>query len=87
MSQINKNVFISTFKDILDGPDFKCFNINHKTILVNYVEHFWNQNERLKKIFENVIFIIQKNINVSIDDMFENFSKELANDKNTVTYF
>jgi hypothetical protein len=51
------------------------------------VEHFWNKNERLKKIFENVLFVIQKNINVSIDDMFENFSKELANDKNTVTYF
>ena len=85
--KINKNVFISTFKDILDGPDYKCFNINHKTILVNYVEHFWNQNERLKKIFENVLFIIQKNVTVSVDDIFENFSKELANDKNTVAYF
>ena len=85
--KINKNVFISTFKDILDGPDFKCFNINHKTILVNYVEHFWNQNERLKKIFENVLFIIQKNVTVSVDDIFENFSKELANAKNTVAYF
>ena len=85
--KINKNAFISTFKDILDGPDYKCFNINHKTILVNYVEHFWNQNERLKKIFENVLFIIQKNVTVSVDDIFENFSKELANDKNTVAYF
>ena len=51
------------------------------------MENFWNRTERLKKIFENVLVIIQKNINVSIDDIFENFGKELANDKNTITYF
>ena len=85
--KINKRDFMNTLKEILNGQDFQRFNNNNKILLINYVEHFWNKNEKLKKIFERVLEIIQKNITVSIDEIFENFNKELLNDKKSVPFF
>ena len=50
------------------------------------------KNEKIKKIFEKLLFIIQKNISDSVDDIFEKFNKELTDDisninKKTVTFF
>ena len=90
--KINKRDFMNTFKEILNGSDFNRLNNNNKILLYNYIDHFWNKNEKIKKIFEKLLFIIQKNISDSVDDIFEKFNKELTDDisninKKTVTFF
>ena len=85
--KINKRDFIINLKEILNGPDFSIFNDNNKTVFINYVEHFWDKNEKLKIFFESVEYIIQKNVSVSVDEIFEKFNKEIINDKNSVVFF
>ena len=86
----NKGAFMNTLKEILNYSDFNCFNTNNKSLLYNYIDHFSNKNEKLKKLFESMLQIIKKNISLSIDDILESFNKELLNDiqnKKSMNYF
>ena len=85
--KINKRDFITTLKEILCGPDFNLFNDNNKTVFINYLEHFSDKIDKLKNFFGSVLYIIQKNINASVDEIFEKFSKEIINDKKSVIFF
>ena len=76
----NKRGFMNTLKEILNGSDFNCLNENNKKLVYNYMEHFSNKKENLKKILESVLYIIKNNISDSIDDKLEKFNKELIND-------
>ena len=69
-----------TFKEILNGPDFNCLNENNKNLLYNYIEHFSNKKDNLKKIFESILYIIKNNISDSVDDKLEKFNRELIKD-------
>ena len=88
--KFNKRDFMDTFKDILNSSDYNSFNSDNKTLLYNYIGHFSDKNEKLRKIFDSILNIIQKNINISIDDILEPFYKELIYDmqnKKHVTFF
>ena len=88
--KFNKRDFMDTFKDILNSSDYNSFNSDNKTLLYNYIGHFSDKNEKLRKIFDTILNIIQKNIKISIDDILEPFYKELIYDmqnKKHVTFF
>ena len=88
--KFNKRDFMDTFKDILNSSDYNSFNSDNKTLLYNYIGHFSDKNEKLRKIFDSILNIIQKNIKISIDDILEPFYKELIYDmqnKKHVTFF
>ena len=88
--KFNKRDFMDTFKDILNSSDYNSFNSDNKTLLYNYIGHFSDKNEKLRKIFDSLLNIIQKNIKISIDDILEPFYKELIYDmqnKKHVTFF
>ena len=78
--KINKRDFIINLKEILNGPDFNCLNENNKNLLYNYIEHFSNKKDNLKKIFESILYIIKNNISDSVDDKLEKFNRELIKD-------
>lgn len=78
----NKIVFMSIFKNILNSLEFKCFNNNQKNIIYNYIDHFSNNAEKLKKIFTSILNILNKSMNESIDDTLESYNKEIINDIN-----
>ena len=88
--KFNKRDFMDTFKDILNSSDYNSFNSDNKTLLYNYIGHFSDKNEKLRKIFDTILNIIQKNIKISIDDILEPFYKELIYDmqnKKHVAFF
>lgn len=72
------------FKEILNSTDFQCFSNDKKTLIYNYIEHFSDNVDKLKKIFSSILNIIQKTITESIDDIMERFYKELNNDINKI---
>ena len=73
---------MSIFKNILNSLEFKCFNNNQKNIIYNYIDHFSNNAEKLKKIFTSILNILNKSMNESIDDTLESYNKEIINDIN-----
>ena len=78
-----------TFKEVLNSPDFSCFNDNNKNIIYNYVEYFSAKIDKLKKLFECLLNIIQRKYTDSIDDIMEKFYKEMSNElpnKKTITF-
>ena len=87
--KINKRDFMLTFKEVLNSPDFSCFNDNNKNIIYNYVEYFSAKIDKLKKLFECLLNIIQRKYIDSIDDIMEKFYKEMSNElpnKKTITF-
>ena len=80
----NKREFMLIFKEILNSTDFQCFSNDKKTLIYNYIEHFSDNVDKLKKIFSSILNIIQKTITESIDDIMERFYKELNNDINKI---
>ena len=81
--KFNKRAFMIILKDILNSfSEFNCFNNDKKNIIYNYIDHFSNKIEKIRKIFESILNIIQKNIRESIDDILDNYNKELMNDVN-----
>ena len=78
--KINKRDFMILFKEILNTPDFNCFNDNNRNVIYNYVEHFYNNHNKLRKLFESVLYIIKKSFTSSIDDVMEKFNKEILNE-------
>ena len=87
--KINKRDFMLTFKEVLNSPDFSCFNDNNKNIIYNYVEYFSAKIDKLKKLFECLLNIIQRKYTDSIDDIMEKFYKEMSNElpnKKTITF-
>jgi hypothetical protein len=87
--KINKGDFMLTFKEVLNSPDFSCFSDNNKNIIYNYVEYFSAKIDKLKKLFECLLNIIQRKYTDSIDDIMEKFYKEMSNElpnKKTITF-
>ena len=84
--KFNKRSYMNILKDILNSNEFNCFNNDKKNIIYNYIDHFSNNVEKLKKIFESVLNIIHKNIVGGIDDIIDNYKKELNNDINKNTF-
>ena len=82
--KFNKRAFMIIFKEVLNTPEFNRFNNEKKNIIYNYIDHFSNNVEKLKKIFLSILNIIQKSINESIDDILERYNKELINDINKI---
>ena len=80
--KVNKRAFMIIFKETLNNSEFNCFNNDKKNMIYNYIDHFSNNVEKLKRIFESLLNIIHKNINESIDDIMDNYRKELINDIN-----
>ena len=78
----NKNAFMNIFKGILNSFEFNCFNHVQKNIIYNYIDHFSNSGEKVKKLYTSILNIIHKSMNESIDDIIENYNKELINDIN-----
>ena len=70
------------FKENLNSAEFNCFNNDKKNLIYNYIEHFSNNVEKLKKIFGSLLNIIHKNISESIDDIMDKYNLELINDIN-----
>lgn len=84
--KFNKKSYMLILKDILNSNEFNCFNNDKKNIIYNYIDHFSNNYEKLKKIFESLLNVIHKNIKESIDDIIDNYNKELNNDINKKEY-
>ena len=80
--KINKRSFMNILKQILNGPDFKCFNNDKKNIIFNYIDTFSNNGEKMKKIFLTILDILHKNITESIDDILEKYNREIINNAN-----
>lgn len=80
--KFNKRAFLIILKDILNSSEFKCFNNDKKNIIYNYIDHFSNKIDKIRKIFESILSIIQKNMSESVDDILDNYNKELMNDVN-----
>ena len=73
---------MNIFKGILNSFEFNCFNHVQKNIIYNYIDHFSNSGEKVKKLYTSILNIIHKSMNESIDDIIENYNKELINDIN-----
>ena len=73
---------MNILKQILNGPDFKCFNNDKKNIIFNYIDTFSNNGEKMKKIFLTILDILHKNITESIDDILEKYNREIINNAN-----
>ena len=80
--KVNKRAFMIIFKENLNSAEFNCFNSDKKNLIYNYIEHFSNNVEKLKKIFGSLLNIIHKNISESVDDLMDNYNLELINDIN-----
>ena len=80
--KVNKRAFMIIFKENLNSAEFNCFNSDKKNLIYNYIEHFSNNVEKLKKIFGSLLNIIHKNISESIDDIMDKYNLELINDIN-----
>ena len=80
----HKRSFIFILKDVLNTSEFNCFDAEKKIIIYNYIDHFSNNIEKLKKLFGSILNVIQKNINESTDDLFKNYNRELLNDINKI---
>ena len=88
--KLNKIDFMKTIKNVLNTPDFDCFNSNHKLFIYNYIDHFSGSRLRIKFFLDNIIKIVQKKNDDSIDDILENFNKELTKElhqQEPVNYF
>ena len=80
----HKRSFIIILKDVLNTSEFNCFDTEKKIIIYNYIDHFSNNIEKLKKLFGSILNVIQKNIYESTDDLFKNYNRELLNDINKI---
>ena len=91
--KFDKIVFMKTFNNILNTPDFDCFNNNHKLFLYNYFDHFSDNSLKIKILLDRIIQIIQKKITDSVDDILEHYNKTLLESINykksekSATYF
>ena len=90
--KLDKIAFMKTFNNVLNTPDFDCFNSNHKLFLYNYFDHFSDNSLKIKVILDRIIEIIQKKITVSVDDILEQYNKLLLESINykksqSTTYF
>ena len=80
----HKRSFVLILKEVLNSSEFNCFDAEKKNIIYNYIDHFSDNIEKLKKLFGSILNVVQKNINESTDDLFKNYKNELINDINKV---
>ena len=80
----HKRSFVLILKEVLNSSEFNCFDAEKKNIIYNYIDHFSDNIEKLKKLFGSILNVVQKNINESTDDLFKNYKNELLNDINKV---